>query len=94
MKFTNGSIGSSSSAALGEAPRRVDLARKVVRVAQERRLEVDEREPRVRAREAGIAGDGALEQRRRRGIVLAVEAVQVLQAEVIGGPGVEVFARR
>lgn len=43
----------------------------------------------MRSGETGIELDRSLEQRVRRGVVGAVEPVHVLQAHVIGGPGVE-----
>jgi len=81
-------------AALGAAAGRGDGAGHVLGVAQEGRLEVDEGERRVRPREARVLRDGAIEQGRRRGVVGAVEPVQVLQAQVVGGPGVEAVGRR
>jgi hypothetical protein len=41
--------------------------------------------------EVGIPADRLLEQGGSRGIVFAVESVHVLEAEVIGRPGIEIF---
>src|SRR5688572_26305454 len=57
----------------------------------ERSLEVDERQAGVRAGKGRIQRSRALEQLRSRAVVDAIEAIQVLQAEVVGGPGIEIL---
>ena len=78
-------------AALGAAAGERHLAGDVVGVAQERRLEVHERQPGVSPCEARIARHRLPEQRRGGRVVAAVEAVHVLQAEVVGRPCVQVL---
>jgi hypothetical protein len=63
-------------------------------VAQERRLKVYERETRMRACKARIPRDGVLEQRRGSRVVLAIEPVHVLKADVIRRPRIEVLGHR
>ena len=77
--------------ALREAAGACDLSGDVVGLAQERRLEMHEGEPRMGACKPWILRDGATEQARRQGVVAAIEAVQMLQAEVIGRPGIQVL---
>ena len=78
-------------AALGMGPGEGRLAGEVIGVVHERRLEVHEREAGVRACEARVLRHGASEQRGRHRVVHAVEAVHVLQAEVVGRPRIEVL---
>jgi len=63
-------------------------------VPHEGRLEVHERQAGVGAGEAGILPDRLREQRRGRRVVGPVEAVHVLQAEMVGRPRVEVLGDR
>ncbi len=54
---------------------------------------MDERQRRVRARKGRIQLRRPLEQRSGSAVVAAIEAIQVLQAKMIGGPRIEVFHR-
>lgn len=45
------------------------------------------------ARETRVERDGALEQMRGGCIVDAIEAIDVLQGQMIGGPSIEIFRR-
>jgi len=82
-----------------EASRRVltgllALSGDVVILMQEGGLEMHEGQARMSTRETGIERDCVLEEPRRLGVVRPVESVHVLQAEVIGRPGVEVLRDR
>jgi len=54
---------------------------------------VHERQAGVGAREAGILRHSALEQSAREGVVAAIEAKHVVQAQMVGRPRIEVFRR-
>jgi hypothetical protein len=56
-------------------------------------LEVYEREARVGTREVWIEGNSPLKQVGGGNIVHTIETIQVLQAQVVSGPRIEVFAR-
>src|SRR5580692_9886647 len=55
---------------------------------------MDERKTRMGACEVGIPANRLPEQGGSRSIICAVEAVHVLEAEVIGRPGIEIFGYR
>ena len=67
-----------------------DGAFEIVRLAQECRLEVHERQAGIGTGERRVPIDSLAEELRRERIVASVEAVYVLQAEMIRGPCIEV----
>ena len=69
------------------------VAGRVVSVAHERLLERDERKAGVGAGEAGLAGDRVFETFLGDKAVARVEPEQVLQAQMILGPGIEPLGR-
>ena len=71
-------------------PRLRHLRIDVTGLAQECGLEVHERQSRMGAGEPRIASYGAAEHIRCNRIVFLVEAVQMLQAQMVGRPGVEI----